>query len=320
MNERHGFAQAKIEATTYCVGYFLAVNTFIHDRVEVSGRRTSFYWQAGPLRPSSPLFPKIISSRVPSATISWKVPLVTSSVSWIHIWCPTLSEPATIGKIQPLHFDGSSDLAWTPSSERVYEPLLPGNIVNPHPGGIALHGGFEGDASLTRADAFIGDNHNLQDIIYDLDLLQLGKFGDNGPDGNNTVLNVVMMIGIKQQNLSSFFRNQTFPKNWFRAATSVSGSEFAGQTFAGVSGIVPGRNSKQGVYVANPSSLALFNASTMMLFPFGPNLNAVTSSNFKLLGSNLPRQMASNPAKFIKLLSQERELTLVMIPRVVKLL
>jgi hypothetical protein len=43
MNERHGLAQAKInaykiEASTYCVAYFFAMNTFMHDRVEVSGR------------------------------------------------------------------------------------------------------------------------------------------------------------------------------------------------------------------------------------------------------------------------------------------
>ncbi|KAJ6570435.1 hypothetical protein B0H10DRAFT_2237808 [Mycena sp. CBHHK59/15] len=152
---------------------------------------------------------------------------------------------------------------------------------------------------MTRADAFIGDNHNFQDILYDLDLLQLGKFGDNGPNGNNTVFNVATMIGIKQQNLAmdqaanpqfavpprrlsamfteasfvlnvfsngttkqatlpivgSFFRNQTFPKNWFRAATPVSGSESAGQISAGVPGIVPGRNNEQGVYVADPPPL-----------------------------------------------------------------
>jgi hypothetical protein len=72
---------------------------------------------------------------------------------------------------------------------------------------------------MTRADAFIGDNRNFQNILYDLvrecatldlpratyssqDLLQLGQFGDNGPNGNNTVFNVATMIGIKQQNLA----------------------------------------------------------------------------------------------------------------------
>ncbi|KAJ7247235.1 hypothetical protein C8J57DRAFT_1724519 [Mycena rebaudengoi] len=137
------------------------------------------------------------------------------------------------------------------------------------------------------------------------DLLQLGQFGDNGPNGNNTVFNVATMIGIKQQNpvmdqaanpqfavpprrlsgmfgeasfvldlfangttkqatlpiVGSFFRNQMFPKNWFRAATPVSGSESASQISAGDPGIVPGRNSEQGVYVADPPPPAPFNAS-----------------------------------------------------------
>ncbi|KAJ7846301.1 Chloroperoxidase [Mycena leptocephala] len=71
-------------------------------------------------------------------------------------------------------------------------PPLPGNI------GSKVTGG---DASITRADVHIGDNRNFQDILYDLDLLYLGKFGDNGPDGNNTVFNVPTIIAIKQHNI-----------------------------------------------------------------------------------------------------------------------
>ncbi|KAJ7839218.1 Chloroperoxidase [Mycena olivaceomarginata] len=185
-------------------------------------------------------------------------------------------------------------------------PPLPGNIGGPHTSGVALHGGFEGDASMTRADAFIGDNRDFQDILYDLDLLQLGKFGDNGPNGNNTVFNVATMIAIKQLNIAmdqaanpefavpprrlsgmfteasfvlnvfangttkqatlpivgSFFRNQTFPQNWFRAASPVTGGESAGQIEAGVPGFVPGRNNEQGVYVADPPPPAPFNSSS----------------------------------------------------------
>ncbi|KAJ6458815.1 Chloroperoxidase [Mycena vulgaris] len=80
-------------------------------------------------------------------------------------------------------------------------PPLPGNIGSNVTGGLAKHGGFEGDASITRADVHIGDNRNFQDILYDLDLLYLGKFGDNGPDGNNTVFNVPTIIAIKQHNI-----------------------------------------------------------------------------------------------------------------------
>ncbi|KAJ7263406.1 hypothetical protein C8J57DRAFT_1231276 [Mycena rebaudengoi] len=95
------------------------------------------------------------------------------------------------------------------------------------------------------------------------DLLQLGQFGDNGPNGNNTVFNVAMMIGIKQQNpvMDQAANPQMFPQNWFQATIPVSGSESAGQIFAGVPGIVPGRNNEQGVYIANPLPPGPFNAS-----------------------------------------------------------
>ncbi|KAJ7120812.1 hypothetical protein C8R44DRAFT_877142 [Mycena epipterygia] len=227
-------------------------------------------------------------------------------------------------------------------------PSLPGNIGSPHPGGIALHGGFEGDASMTRADAFIGDNRNFEDILYDLDLLQLGQFGDNGPNENNTIFNVATMIGIKQQNLAmdqaanpqfavpprrlsamfteasfvlnvfangttkqatlpivgSFFRNQTFPQNWFRAATPVSGSESAGQIFAGVPGIVPGRNNEQGVYVADPPPPAPFNVRTgcatywdlLGTMPAGlANTTGLFKQNVEFLVNILFQSVATSP-------------------------
>ena len=34
-------------------------------------------------------------------------------------------------------------------------------------GGMNNHGTFEGDASLTRGDAFFGDNHNLNQTLFD---------------------------------------------------------------------------------------------------------------------------------------------------------
>ncbi|KAJ7169181.1 Chloroperoxidase [Mycena crocata] len=186
-------------------------------------------------------------------------------------------------------------------------PPLPGKIDGPVTGGIAKHGRFEGDASMTRADAFIGDNRDFQDILYDLDLLQLGKFGDNGPDGDNTVFNIATLIGIKKQNIGmdqaanpefefaarrmnaaygeaafildvfangttkqatlpivgSFFRNQTFPPNWFRAASPVTGSVVAAHVAQLVTGVpvAPGRNKAQGVYVADPAPPPPFNSS-----------------------------------------------------------
>ncbi|KAJ7815040.1 Chloroperoxidase [Mycena olivaceomarginata] len=199
--------------------------------------------------------------------------------------------------IDKLSIGGASSLA----------PPLPGNIDGPVTGGIAKHGRFEGDASLTRADAFIGDNRNFQDILYDLDLLQLGKFGDNGPDGDNTVFNVPTLVGMKKQNImmdqaanpkfefaarrmnaaygeaafilnvfangttkqatlpivGSFFRNQTFPPNWFRAAQPVTGA-INGATVAQILAQIPtppGRNDDHGVYVADPAPPPPFNSS-----------------------------------------------------------
>ncbi|KAJ6574393.1 Chloroperoxidase [Mycena capillaripes] len=186
-------------------------------------------------------------------------------------------------------------------------PPLPGKIDGPVTGGIAKHGRFEGDASMTRADAFIGDNRDFQNILYDLDLLQLGKFGDNGPDGDGTVFNLATMIAIKKQNIAmdqaanpkfefaarrmnaayvqaafllnvfangttkqatlpiigSFFRNQTFPQNWFRAATQVTGT-INGATMKQIQNaipVAPGRNDAQGVYVADPLPPAPWNSS-----------------------------------------------------------
>ncbi|KAF7362323.1 Cloroperoxidase [Mycena venus] len=186
-------------------------------------------------------------------------------------------------------------------------PPLPGEIDGPVTGGIAKHGRFEGDASMTRADAFIGDNRDFQDILYDLDLLQLGKFGDNGPDGENTVFNLQTIIGMKKQNImmdqaanpefefaarrmiaayneaafiltvfangttqqatlpiiGSFFRNQTFPPNWFRPATPVTGAingAVVNEIMASVP-TTPGRNNAQGVYEADPAPPPPFNSS-----------------------------------------------------------
>ncbi|KAJ6491761.1 hypothetical protein C8R47DRAFT_1070751 [Mycena vitilis] len=205
-------------------------------------------------------------------------------------------------------------------------PSLPGKIDGPVTGGIAKHGRFEGeeqklvrfssslslrittgDASLTRADAFIGDNRDFQDILYDLDLLQLGKFGDNGPDGNNTVFNLATLVGMKNQNIAmdqaanpefefaarrmnaaygeaafllhvfangttqqatlpiigSFFRNQTFPQNWFRAASPVTAAINGATVNALLAAVptLPGRNNARGVYVADPAPPPPFNSS-----------------------------------------------------------
>ncbi|KAJ7655709.1 Chloroperoxidase [Mycena polygramma] len=196
-------------------------------------------------------------------------------------------------------------------------PPLPGKIDGPVTGGIAKHGRFEGDASLTRADAFIGDNRDFQDILYDLDLLQLGKFGDNGPDGNNTVFNLATLVGIKKQNIAmdqaanpefefaarrmnaaygeaafllhvfangttqqatlpiigSFFRNQTFPQNWFRAASPVTATGETVNALLAAIPTLPGRNNAQGVYVADPAPPPPFNSSLVCFAYFDQAAN-----------------------------------------------
>lgn len=63
--------------------------------------------------------------------------------------------------------------------------------------------------------------------------------------------------------IGSFFRNQTFPPNWFRAASPVTGSingATVSQIMAAIP-MVPGRNNAQGVYVADPVPPPPFNSS-----------------------------------------------------------
>ncbi|KAJ7231135.1 hypothetical protein C8J57DRAFT_1385614 [Mycena rebaudengoi] len=180
-------------------------------------------------------------------------------------------------------------------------PPLPFELDDPETGGLSKHGRLEGDASMTRADAFIGDN-----------------FGDDGAEGRNTVFNLAKLIAMKKQKycngpngepkgellwlmrfpfdfaarrvnaafgqasfilnsvldcttnqasraiINSFFRNQTFPPNWFRAAKLVT-SAINGATQAQLMAVVPvapGRNNAQGVSVADPAPPPPWNSSS----------------------------------------------------------
>ncbi|KAJ7860638.1 Chloroperoxidase [Mycena leptocephala] len=82
-------------------------------------------------------------------------------------------------------------------------PPLPGQIDGPVTQGIAAHGRGEGDASMTRSDVHIGDSRNFNQTLWDEDLEQLAKFGDDGPDGPATVFNLKTLIELKRQNLES---------------------------------------------------------------------------------------------------------------------
>ncbi|KAJ7307693.1 Chloroperoxidase [Mycena albidolilacea] len=175
-----------------------------------------------------------------------------------------------------------------------FVPPLPGQIDGPETQGIAKHGRFEGDASITRSDVHIGDNRNFNQTLWDMDLEQLAKFGDDGPDGPATVFNVQTLIELVRQNLesdhaldpefaipirrlnlvfaflqmatkriiTSFFMNQTFPENWFRAAAPVLGSPIPAEIAAALPQWVPGRNDENGVFVADPRPPAPFNISS----------------------------------------------------------
>jgi len=178
-------------------------------------------------------------------------------------------------------------------------PPLPGQIDGPVAGGIATHGRFEGDVSMTRQDAAIGDNKDFQADLYDELLLTVGQFGDDSPvTGNRSVVNIQTMgefkfrrfvedqkadkqleyhVGrfslsygeasfpliffangtdgvLSVESMSTFFRNQTFPANWFRRGTpagfQVVGN-FSDAVLALHPEVLPGANDKQGVYVAD---------------------------------------------------------------------
>ncbi|KAF8062548.1 hypothetical protein FPV67DRAFT_1673020 [Lyophyllum atratum] len=58
-------------------------------------------------------------------------------------------------------------------------PPLPGKIDGPITRGVAAHGRFEGDVSMTRQDASIGDNRNFQADLYAKLLSQVAQFGND---------------------------------------------------------------------------------------------------------------------------------------------
>ncbi|KZT33639.1 Cloroperoxidase [Sistotremastrum suecicum HHB10207 ss-3] len=176
-------------------------------------------------------------------------------------------------------------------------PVLPGAIDGPKPpGGIATHGRFEGDVSMTRQDAAIGDNVHFQDSLYDELLLYVGKFGDNSPvTGNSSIVTTKVMQEFKfarfvedqiknpvlqyhagRNSLSygeaafvlnffangtdgtlstpvmgSFFRNQTFPDDWYRRS-SPGNITLIGQGVDEIRNahpVPPGANAPNGTYV-----------------------------------------------------------------------
>ncbi|KAJ7870799.1 Chloroperoxidase [Mycena olivaceomarginata] len=197
-----------------------------------------------------------------------------------------------------------------------FVPPLPGQIDGPETQGIAKHGRVEGDASMTRSDVHIGDNRNFNQTLWDMDLEQLAKFGDDGPDGPATVFNLKTLIELKRQNLesvqvldpefaipirrlntvfgttkqatkriiSSFFMNQTFPENWFRAAAPFLGTSISGEIAAALPQWVPGHNDANGVFVADPQPPAPFNISSGCANYWDTLVNAVPGTLANVTG------------------------------------
>ena len=67
--------------------------------------------------------------------------------------------------------------------------------------------------------------------------------------------------------IGSFFRNETFPSNWHRSATPITGNTHGVIVTELLSALpfVPGRNNEQGVYSAYPAPPAPFNANFVSL-------------------------------------------------------
>ncbi|KAJ7301745.1 Chloroperoxidase [Mycena albidolilacea] len=195
-------------------------------------------------------------------------------------------------------------------------PPLPGQIDGPETRGIAAHGRGEGDASMTRSDIHIGNSRNFNQTLWDEDLEILAKFGADGPDGPATVFNLETLIELKRQNLesdqlldpefaipirrlnlvfgttkqatkrimTSFFMNQTFPENWFRAASPVLGGSIPGEIAAALPQWVPGHNDENGVFVADPPAPAPFNISSGCAAYWDNFANAVPGSLANVTG------------------------------------
>ncbi|KAJ2925816.1 heme-thiolate peroxidase, partial [Candolleomyces eurysporus] len=47
-----------------------------------------------------------------------------------------------------------------------------------HAGGLSVHGTFEGDAGMTREDAFFGDNHSFNETLFEKFIGFSNRFGD----------------------------------------------------------------------------------------------------------------------------------------------
>ncbi|KAF7296002.1 Cloroperoxidase [Mycena kentingensis (nom. inval.)] len=110
-------------------------------------------------------------------------------------------------------------------------PPVPGNTKPP--GGLSEHGGFEGDASLTRDDVNLGDNAHFQNLDYDQMVIQLGKFGEDGTFGNSTVFNTATIAAARARAFrNSMAKNSKFSISPTRFVAIWTESSFLLDMFA----------------------------------------------------------------------------------------
>jgi hypothetical protein len=70
------------------------------------------------------------------------------------------------------------------------------------------------------------------------------------------------------QEMGSFFRNQTFPKNWYRRAKAAGGavvSEYINDIYVVHPGVLPGANNPQGIYVPDNVTVSPFPIHLLLL-------------------------------------------------------
>jgi len=111
-------------------------------------------------------------------------------------------------------------------------PPLPGCIDGPQALGLATHGRFEGDVSLTRLDQGVGNNADLDKNSFNKFISYIRKFGDDGIDGPKTVLNLKTLQEYKFDVYNAFQQeDKQFKFHMGRQLTSYAESTFTLELF-----------------------------------------------------------------------------------------
>ncbi|KAF9484105.1 Cloroperoxidase [Pholiota conissans] len=154
-----------------------------------------------------------------------------------HGWLPRngIASPSQIITAVQEGFNMGNDLALIVT---YVAHLLDGNLVTdllsiggktpktgPNPpapaivGGLDTHGVFEGDTSMTRSDAFFGDNHSFNETLFDQFVDFSNKFG--GGFYNLTVAQELRFQRIQQSIATNPQFSFTFPRYFTAFAESV---------------------------------------------------------------------------------------------------